>query len=731
MTTSVSSPILTKLDTFFKHRARSTSRSAAALSLILYVLLILYGGISCRDDLNRRDTKSTQDTKSNAGEQTTSDDFETTDNSSATDSATLEPDTSAAQNIQMSLVHSIPWPGGGYEHTARVLINGRTVSTDELIERLTVQWDDSVNAKSTVTPIDLSPGYTAVLVAPPRSEETRNQLVANLQSFFDTRPNDERIGVYLWIDEIVQIGNFTNESSRLKTLLERFYHLEATDDRLPIDVAGKQMSYETQRIGGPGFQGMRSVIILGENIEAEQATYDFAVPMFHVRIGDEDGLNRVGETIDDLMSNAHYSIASCVNPKGALGNLIIENSNTLELVAGPSLSDEIDMPCDPNRIGPGKYVYTDEISFSFDSEQRAVFDEMIDERSEDDFFVSLQMSRDRHPIQATAHQRGQSALYCERRSFTVAVKEPKRLFPGSFTDEFYLISMCNDDHYIQEYTSNQIMSELNLFPLKFAYVMLTIDDENQGVYIMMEKRKEELVADNGRVQSVMRRRISDSTTVMETSYPSSTDDAPAVAYAEFEANLQGLTGIEFEAAVGANLDLERYLRWVALMTAFENGDYVDELIIMSTEQWIDGGVTNWYEPMGWDNDDLFSQCHVGRGSAFEDPFELVYCAESQLDQLLFSDTQIYVRYVDILAWLLNDVVTPSRFQEAINTTADALLPFVVRPEVIEAMDDLKEKDPNTFMKDMADDLESFQADFEARRMQLLERIDAYRLAPDL
>jgi hypothetical protein len=367
------------------------------------------------------------------------------------------------------------------------------------------------------------------------------------------------------------------------------------------------------------------------------------------------------------------------------------------------------------------------MEFVFNAEQAATYNQVVQTGTTEDFELYIRVG-DAGLTPANAHLRGQSSLWCDRLSYTIELEGAGRhLFPDSRTDEFYLISMCNDDRYIQTYTANQILTQLGLFDLRHRYVELKVSGGTHGVYLLMEKMREELVRDHSRVQTVMRRRYTGSgpsfaTTFMETKYGDPTLGLDAL-YKSVSTDL---------AAMPQHMDVDQYLRFLALMTAYQNGDHVDEIFVTGVEQTPPGGPpSTWFSITAWDNDDLFSDCHNSGSFAYADPNELVYCAEADTDYMLMADPEMYARYVDILEDLLLNRVTPADFEAAVQNTSDALMPLLAKPGISAAMVEMLEDnpaaaDPDVAQADVQAHLDELVANYTARHALLLERIDTYR-----
>ena len=88
----------------------------------------------------------------------------------------------------------------------------------------------------------------------------------------------------------------------------------------------------------------------------------------------------------------------------------------------------------------------------------------------------------------------------------------------------------------------------------------------------------------------------------------------------------------------------------ALNTALLSGDYVDEVYFYSTAT-TDGTAqpADTFSVSGWDNDEIFRPCHSQGRFAIVDPYDLLFCTESELDRRIFADPVLYRRYVDLLA----------------------------------------------------------------------------------
>ncbi len=632
-------------------------------------------------------------------------------------STQAEPDAmSPPASGQLGLVRHVSWPGGGNELTVKLVELGGAALLADMTEAFELNFDGSGSEdfQVQVERETLAAGFTALLIRPATTESGRQDQATSIKAFIEDRPDTESIGLFLWLDQARQLSSFTTDRTRLNYQIDHLAGVEPSAGSIDAESAIAFAERQVLAVGGRAPRTMRAVVVVGGEGSVLGPS---AVSVLL-------GLEQASERIDALASSSYYRVALCSPIAGGSGQLRVQGlEGVLPLVLPAALPETATTTCDVAAIGPGQRVYPEQIEFVFDGTQRGVYDDRVANLSKADFDLSVRFD-DSEVVVAGAHLRGKGTLGCERNSFTLALDGPARhLLPASRTDEFYLISMCADDRYVQQYTANQLLAELGLFPLQFRYVELLIDGQTRGVYLLLEKPREELVRDSTGVHDVMRRRFNSNPPddYFESKYSSGEYDAAAV---------------YDSASAGANLteyiDLEEYLRFLALMTAYQNGDYIDEIWVVASEQGLAGGTTGlWFQMMAWDNDDLFSECHYSGNHAFTDSYGLIYCAEAAIDHFLLGDPMMYAHYVDVLEDVLLRKVPPERFDVAVAATELAIMPLLSRPGVSAAMvrlvnDNPGAADPVEAARDVAASLVGLSDAYRARHTLLLERIAAYR-----
>jgi hypothetical protein len=375
------------------------------------------------------------------------------------------------------------------------------------------------------------------------------------------------------------------------------------------------------------------------------------------------------------------------------------------------------------------------LGLEFDAQQREIYDLLAAEPDQAGFEVGVRLGPGWGPIPAEGHLRGQTSLGCARKSYGVNLEggEARPWVDGLWSDEAFLVAMCLDDRYVNQLTADLILAELGLFPSAFGLRALTLDGEARGAYLVLEEPDEAALRTQARVRSVIRRRNDAERARPEVKH--SVGD-PAAALAEYKGLVELARGLRGEALLEGlerAMDLDGYLRWVALMTLLENGDYVDEVLFVATDATdARGEVVPYFHAVGWDPDDLYSACHHGGRDAIPDPAGLLYCAEADFDEVIFADASVYRRYVEVLEDLIQRL-TPEAFDAVLEQVWGLLWPLLSQDEVRGAMVEFLEDYPEGATQEGAraviqGALDELSTKHRARRELLQTRISAWREA---
>ncbi|MCC6621429.1 MAG: CotH kinase family protein [Deltaproteobacteria bacterium] len=371
------------------------------------------------------------------------------------------------------------------------------------------------------------------------------------------------------------------------------------------------------------------------------------------------------------------------------------------------------LACDPAAIAADAFPYGTRVDIVMDAAEVAVWEARKLARSKEDFTGRVRLGAG-EPLPATLHFRGQTSMDCERKSYNVDLTGPdaRRLAPGVASDELYLVSMCKDDGHYNQLLGDRLAAQIGAFPLGFRVVRLFVNDLDQGLYLLLEDPLEGLRADATALAAVIRRRLDqdgNSPDVEHTIH----DDAWAMAAYDAMVASAG-DGAE---ALARHLDLDGYLRWMALSVMLHNGDYVDEVLFHGALE--AGQAHPWFRVMGWDPDDLWSPCHRNGVAAIPDPHGILYCAEANIDHVLFADPVIYERFVDHLDDLL--LAYPmERMAAEMAVVRDMLFPLMVEDATALAMPELHANYPESVTA------EGWKATVEGKMNRDLDRHAAWR-----
>ncbi len=645
----------------------------------------------------------------------------------------------------MLLLHTVRWPGGGHEATLGVLdqATGKPFGED-LSPRIVVASQEGPPLASKARRVALGPGFTALLLPPTRSEAERASLSQAIQTFAAARSPNERIALYRHGATVQLFANFQEDRTELAQALDRYK--AGTDDPAPLASAAAiaEVVGDLRGVAGGGPDVMRSLVVLAKDAPAVASASTDVLVMGAT--ADSAGLSAAASTIDAARQEGFYKVSVC-GPETKVG--ITFRVTQMEAALGgtfqATLPEEAGATCDVAAIDASKRVFTPRIELVFDASQRAAHEAriqatkapVIDEAvAKSDFATGIRLAPGQTPLLARAHLHGVSSLRCDRKSYVVQLDGPARhLLPDSATDEFTLISMCDDEAYVYAPTAYALFSP-DLFSIQRRFVELVIDGKTRGIYILLEKPREELVRDRARVMGVLRRDYpSTNADEFEVEWASTDDPAlPLARYRAFIGSLTGLAGDALVVALRKQLDLDQYLGYLAAQSILQSGDYIDELFFVGTQQ-ADGkgGTHEAYRVMAWDPEG-FSNCHDGGTLAYVDVNQLAYCAEAQLDKRLLADPVVYKLFVAKLEGGLAGPLRRERVVTELDRTRAALQAQLTVPAVCAAMTELQDIDPGAADCKVARELVAERATdilsaYDARRALLTARIATYKAKP--
>ena len=398
-----------------------------------------------------------------------------------------------------------------------------------------------------------------------------------------------------------------------------------------------------------------------------------------------------------------------------------------------------------------KFPYPDDITLEFSAEEREVFEryrsfykgsyeDML--ASKEEFDLSLRFDEGAR-IRATARFRGVSSFRdCKRRkSLTITLANGDqgfRLMPGSLSDKIFLISLCVDDRYVKTHLVLSMAKKLGLFPHTFRYVRLKLRTrgeqkfEQLGIYLLMDSPRSSLERSHKQLSVVVRRRFdparlsNDMKAIPDVSTYGDLDHiAGRVLYERVVLASELCKGDVCLTSLDDSLDVTGYLRWLALMTWVESGDYVDELWLFASNE----SGRHRFKVHAWDPDDSFESCHHGGVDAIKD-FAFLYCAEGAIDRVLLRNEAMLHRYIDNINYVLRYGLTEHELRGVVDYQEREIRRLMVK-DTWSGLTELREIEPTVdtagkAVQKIVGSLRYYENLANFRRRALLRDPDVYR-----
>ncbi|MBS1545381.1 MAG: CotH kinase family protein [Bacteroidetes bacterium] len=251
------------------------------------------------------------------------------------------------------------------------------------------------------------------------------------------------------------------------------------------------------------------------------------------------------------------------------------------------------------------------------------------------------------------HSRGNNSLNFKRKSLSVDLKKETSLMLDGMSvplRKFHLLNLVMDKYSWHNRWAYLNMSALGIFPLHSTYCTLWINDQPQGIFLLVEKPHEASL----RLKSpyMLRRGVQHKIDGEYIDTPSKAEAAEyRKKYQQMYHNLGRFNGEELFSALESTLAIEDYFRWMGFNYLIMNGDYSDELYLYIRAE--DGR----FDIIPWDYDDIFKPLpHEGSEARGEvDRNRMVFSIEDDLDKKIASDPIIYQHYFEAFKRLCMDL----------------------------------------------------------------------------
>jgi hypothetical protein len=544
----------------------------------------------------------------------------------------------------------------------------------------------------------LPPGHLVILLDAGLAPARRARWVDVLSSFAGARPAGEDVLLYRRGATLGQLAGTGLRRARVAALIERHASDPPATARLPVADALLQTARELAAVA-PGAPGLRALVAIADTGPEDHAVVATDLPIFLVDAGAADpgaALAEVSQRLAGLARGAHHQLVLCAGSAAARAALSATASSPPGAPAAPPLHQTVRLPAvAPEQRGlpcvaAALPATPRPIELAWTPAQRRVFERRVeseragDSDGERSFAAALRFAPGELPVVAEAELRRPQPRNCPRWGYTIELDRPRALLPAGPLAAYHLLSLCDAGAAVRKYLALRLASELGLFPLPFGFVQVADAYAGDGLYMLVEKPVESLVARRSRVQLVARRDEGRRGALeLDLKHLAQQGgDAARQAVARSFATLAEAPGEEALAALEEVFDLERYLDWLALSSALASREEPDGLYVVAAETHDrDGRPASWVDFVAWGLDDLFEECEEPAVGPDPVAAALSPCVETAADRDLLAHAPLHRRYVARLAALLAGPLHPDRVEHQLAATAAALAPFATLPEL--------------------------------------------------
>ena len=276
-------------------------------------------------------------------------------------------------------------------------------------------------------------------------------------------------------------------------------------------------------------------------------------------------------------------------------------------------------------------------------------------------------------VEVSLNSRGQSSLKkFPRKNLDIkSLSDVKEIEAASVKSKKLILSASPQDVLV---TKNMLVYRLykafDIPTMETEYAEVVINGESQGLYMVSKGPAEHLLHEDAEI--VYRRRYNDYMELKKSDKKLSDKQV-----SEYKTHLDGiykdlkkLKGQALVDSLSAKMNLDGYLKWLALNYIVRNGDFLDEVFFFGKKN---AAGKIYYDIFPWDLDDTFAdKMHIqgillssNNGAQKRSERQMMYGFESRLDQAVSEDPAMLHRYFQIL-----QNVTNKLDEEKLNTIFD-------------------------------------------------------------
>ena len=254
------------------------------------------------------------------------------------------------------------------------------------------------------------------------------------------------------------------------------------------------------------------------------------------------------------------------------------------------------------------------------------------------------------------HSRGNNSLTFEHKSLSVDLENSVSIGQkGAKTKlkKFDLLNLVMDKNLWHNRWAFLCMARFDIFPLDNIFCTLWINDQPQGIYLLVEKPRHYT---NGKIKSpyMIRRGVDHKINDEYIDTPSKEESKKYKnQFLKMYEDLEKYKGEELFNHLKTKIHVDHYFDWLAFNYLIMNGDYEDELYL-----YIDSK-SGLFDIIPWDYDDILkSGPHEGRQARNAVPElrdKLIFSGEDPMDRAIAADEFVYQQYLLRFKKLLNDL----------------------------------------------------------------------------
>lgn len=285
------------------------------------------------------------------------------------------------------------------------------------------------------------------------------------------------------------------------------------------------------------------------------------------------------------------------------------------------------------------------------------------DKAEKYLFAETQFKLNNEPA-ITAHEmetRGQGSIGYNRKNFGLKLDRPIRL--GRIKSEkLNLLSMAADAGYISTRLGLLTAELLKIgTPLPTEYAEVIINGKSNGLYTIVEKPKSAIkspyVVRRGYKSRFFHEEAEISKILTEAQVQQIKDTADSI-YQDISTKKDVLLFNSLQK----KMDIQAYMRWMAMNSLYTNGDYPDEVFFYVDAEMYKKGLI-YFRVTPWDFDDLFKPMHgvplnATAAAKPENQNSILYSYEDRLDRSFAPvNTYMYAQFKATARQVIADILT--------------------------------------------------------------------------